>query len=175
MASEASNTSVSGRSPYEWYRSVDKPQRKLEGSPTRLGVGKSTIIRHIDDGKSNEESRGSMDTDSVEDEWCPLFSTTLPRDFESHSGLAAIAALLEEEEATDGIAKQKVAAKRGGEVRPIAVPVEGGGKCARGKKSASLKSRQSPYAGTQGKKELRSRAQETTMGEAQLFLQMWKI
>lgn len=172
MASESSNATGVGVSPYDWYKSGnittmevdakkgDESHQKEEGAPCD---------------KKYNVSPGSMETESGEDEWCPLFMTSLPRDFESHSGLAAIAALLEEQEEDDDVSKRRVVTEPKEEQRPVAMPVKGGGKCARAKKSGVLKSKSRPYTVARIGKGQGTRGRETTIGEAQLFLQMWKI
>lgn len=116
---------------------------------------------------SNEKETIAMkdtdDNDASEEEiTCPLFMTGLPKDFASNPGLSAIASLLEEDEE-----EQRV---RHPIVRNTNVPKKtssiriGGGKARRTKRVH----RTSPYP-------KRNTATKPSIGEAQLFLKMWKI
>eukprot|EP00569_Conticribra_weissflogii_P010540 CAMPEP_0171378810 /NCGR_PEP_ID=MMETSP0879-20121228/24942_1 /TAXON_ID=67004 /ORGANISM="Thalassiosira weissflogii, Strain CCMP1336" /LENGTH=107 /DNA_ID=CAMNT_0011889367 /DNA_START=200 /DNA_END=520 /DNA_ORIENTATION=- len=104
----------------------------------------------------------SENTGSTE---CPLFMDGLPSDFASNSGLAAIAALLDEEsedygndigEDSESSPKQNVSFK------------SGGGKIK--SKGKATQCRRSPYA---KKNEGKTSEKKSSMGEAQIFLQMW--
>uniref|UniRef100_A0A6V2EVE1 Uncharacterized protein n=1 Tax=Ditylum brightwellii TaxID=49249 RepID=A0A6V2EVE1_9STRA len=92
------------------------------------------------------------------DEWCPLFMEGLPKDFSTNPALAALASLLDEDESS------KENSLSSSPSRPSA----GGGKL-KAKSRGRTRSRQQPY---QKKPPRESRG---SMGEAQLFLSMWKI
>mmetsp|Transcript_55855 Transcript_55855/g.167402 ORF Transcript_55855/g.167402 Transcript_55855/m.167402 type:complete len:170 (-) Transcript_55855:581-1090(-) len=169
MKTKSSCISNIGESPYEWYKGCGNHKMDVDNKgdfQIKAGMGLRGTV-------NDEGSIGMATTDSEGSDWCPLFMTSLPRDFESHSGLAAIASLLEEED--DNASTKKDTAKREEELRLIAAPVFGGGKCARDKKSKILRSRYRPYVGADNGKRGRTQGRQTTMGEAQLFLQMWKI
>ena len=135
---------------------------------------------------------------------CPLFMSGLPSDFASNPSLAAIASLLGDEEYDSDVDIRKVR-KRGlraedGESKTVS----GGGAAAAGKataaatanlrvgggkiggagaarrnnnKSGSRKksgAHHRPYPTTEGKKEGEGK-QKASVGEAQLFLNMWKL
>ena len=125
---------------------------------------------------------------------CPLFMSGLPRDFASNPGLAAIASLLgetveEEDDDNDaGRSRQNRSTKDTGSSSRVASvnPRAGGGKVggaaaasrrkgggskASGASSNTTKFRHRPYP-TPDKKDAKQKA---TVGEAQLFLNMWKL
>ena len=82
---------------------------------------------------------------------------SLPKDFSSNSGLAAIASLLDDEEPIE----ETKETRRTHEVKPSI----GGGKVKRNVKS---RAKSMPYpSNKKGKK--------ASLGEAQLFLNMWKL
>jgi hypothetical protein len=113
-----------------------------------------------EDGVLNEkEDNASMkpntnSSDSEEEINCPLFMTGLPKDFSTNPGLAAIASLLEDDEERVEI-KEK---RRNLELKPSV----GGGKVKRNKKSRATNS---PYPDKK----------KASLGEAELFLKMWKL
>ena len=135
---------------------------------------------------------------------CPLFMSGLPSDFASNPSLAAIASLLGDEEYDSDVDIRKVR-KRGlraedGESKTVsgggaaaagkataaatANPRVGGGKIGgagaarrNNNKSGSRKksgAHHRPYPTTEGKKEGEGK-QKASVGEAQLFLNMWKL
>jgi hypothetical protein len=97
-------------------------------------------------------------------ELCPLFMEGLPRDFASNPQLAAIASLLEE---TDDQSDKEVDRRANKNFQvPKTVPVitrAGGGKVQRMKRRTQT----SPYP--------KQTKRKASLGEAQLFLNMWKI
>lgn len=111
-------------------------------------------------------------------EWSPLFMTDLPDNFSDHSGLAALASLLEEKK-TDESEKnnfsRKASQKNTDRISFHNAPKSkaGGGKAI---KSARKITQYEPYSTDkkQGTKHRLSK-KSTTVGEAQLFLKMWKI
>ena len=94
---------------------------------------------------------------------CPLFMDSLPSNFASNSGLAAIASLLDDE-SNNNDKNEKTAGIR----TPETKLKPGGGKAT--KKRIGI--RHSPYKSPNSGER---RHDETTVGEAQLFLSMWKV
>lgn len=116
------------------------------------------------------EARGdrelsSDDDDDKEEPFCPLFMERLPRDFSSNPQLLAIASLLEEEEEVDDEKKKNESSTP---ARPVAAPKLGGGKL------RSVKNRTRRAAAPYPKQNKPSKT-EASMGEAQLFLKLWKL
>jgi len=135
---------------------------------------------------------------------CPLFMSGLPSDFASNPSLAAIASLLGDEEYDSDVDIRKVRRKGLTAVDSDSKTVSGGGAAAAGKataaatanprvgggkiggagaarrnnnKSGSRKksgAHHRPYPTTEGKKEGEGK-QKASVGEAQLFLNMWKL
>eukprot|EP00565_Helicotheca_tamesis_P003459 CAMPEP_0185732238 /NCGR_PEP_ID=MMETSP1171-20130828/15484_1 /TAXON_ID=374046 /ORGANISM="Helicotheca tamensis, Strain CCMP826" /LENGTH=124 /DNA_ID=CAMNT_0028401681 /DNA_START=153 /DNA_END=527 /DNA_ORIENTATION=+ len=94
------------------------------------------------------------------DTWCPLFMEGLPKDFTKNTGLAALASLLEEDDSSKDNSKSD---------RSPPQPSVGGGKLRKGSRNRST-SRHQPY-----RKKSSKENRASSMGEAQLFLSMWKI
>mmetsp|Transcript_2638 Transcript_2638/g.5675 ORF Transcript_2638/g.5675 Transcript_2638/m.5675 type:complete len:199 (-) Transcript_2638:442-1038(-) len=119
-------------------------------------------------------ARKSREASSPERWDCPLFMTSLPSDFAQNPGLAAIAALIEE-----GEEDKKSVATEGGILPTARIPKAGGGKCAtaggRRRKSSPYHRSSSPAKGVRSGHANRAGHGGATMGEAQLFLKMWKI
>jgi hypothetical protein len=96
---------------------------------------------------------------------CPLFMDSLPSNFASNAGLAAIASLLNEvsDNDNDNTEREK---PRTSEIKVTA----GGGKTT---KRRTGMGRHSPYKSpNNGKNDAKK---QTTVGEAQLFLSMWRM
>ena len=91
---------------------------------------------------------------------CPLFMDSLPTNFTSNSGLAAIASLLNDD--SENVENDEAKPIRTSEMQLKS----GGGKASKRRTCAS---RYSPYKREKNIKE------ETSVGEAQLFLSMWKM
>ena len=104
--------------------------------------------------KGQQQSISSNEETNDDSMQCPLFMTSLPTDFESNSGLAAIASLNNIHEGSS-IEKPK---KQISTMR-MATVKSGGGKAVKERST----NRRSPYK------------KETTVNEAQLFLQLWKV
>ena len=155
-----------------------------------------------DDGSTGKKKRAEETAASPDDEAsgpaCPLFMSGLPSDFASNPSLAAIASLLGDEEYdsdVDVISKVRKGLRQGGQdnhtasgggkgaaAAAAAKPRAGGGKVGgagaarRNNKSGSKKksgSHHRPYP-TSDKKKGETK-QKATVGEAQLFLNMWKL
>mmetsp|Transcript_27828 Transcript_27828/g.47306 ORF Transcript_27828/g.47306 Transcript_27828/m.47306 type:complete len:140 (-) Transcript_27828:179-598(-) len=103
---------------------------------------------------------GSKDTPKSSD--CPLFMDGLPSDFAANPGLAAIAALLDEDEG--GKDSKKDSPESMIEFK------SGGGKVKKKSKSKN----HSPYNKQQNKMSDKDQ-KKASLGEAQLFMNMWKI
>ena len=155
-----------------------------------------------DDGSKKMKKRAEETAASPDDEAsgpaCPLFMSGLPSDFASNPSLAAIASLLGDEEYDSDVDVSKVrkGLRQGGQdnntasvggkavaaAAAAAKPRAGGGKVGgagaarRHNKSVSKKKTSShhrPYP-TSDKKKGETK-QKATVGEAQLFLNMWKL
>ena len=107
---------------------------------------------------------GDETDENNNDTFCPLFMDGLPQNFADNPQLAAIASLLEESDDDENIRKPS-AIQRG-----VPVPNAGGGK-ARSRTSRSSRSHK-PYSVPKKKEKTK---QQASLGEAQLFLNMWKI
>ncbi|CAB9514416.1 expressed unknown protein [Seminavis robusta] len=110
--------------------------------------------------------------DSGEEALCPLFMEGLPRDFASNPQLAAIASLLE----SDGDDDTDVDSESNN--LPIIQRTEtksckGGGKAKRQAHSNRSSRSHKPYS--VAKKDSSKKKNAATVGEAQLFLNMWKL
>jgi hypothetical protein len=121
-----------------------------------------------EDNQSSSEPVGSIaetnanETNDSKGQLCPLFMDQLPSDFASNSGLAAIASLLNDD--ADEVEEESITNK----TSEVTLK-SGGGKVSRRRTNSN---RHSPYKS--GKK-VDSPKKETTVGEAQLFLSMWKM
>lgn len=115
---------------------------------------------------SGTETTVQEGDESESETMCPLFMTGLPSNFKNNSALVAIASFLDHDiDVTD---EKNI--KKTEESTKIA-PVAGGGKLRRNPRQHSRHSR-SPYKTPIKKKKAERKA---TLGEAQLFLNMWKI
>lgn len=116
---------------------------------------KSQHERNQDEEEQESETSSGESKDFVH----PLFMDGLPSDFASNPQLAAIASLME-----GGDYKEE---GLGSETDIKTMPKEGGGKVRRQHRKHSKKS--NPYVKPEKKKK------QTSLGEAQLFLNMWKL
>ncbi|KAL3777194.1 hypothetical protein ACHAWO_013075 [Cyclotella atomus] len=137
-----------------------------------LGINNTSNLPENDVGEIKAETRESPAHSSTEAEEeladhgttsCPLFMDSLPRNFESNAGLSAIASLLNEDSGNDNTESEK--SSRTSEIKVIT----GGGKAT---KRRTGMGRHSPYKSPNGKSDAKK---GTTIGEAQLFLSMWKM
>ena len=103
-----------------------------------------------------QKSQDEEDSYSI----CPLFMDGLPHDFASNPALAAIANLLEDDEDEE----IKKSSQMEGKSKETFLP-GGGGKITTKKKHSR---RSKPYICNQKKK-------KASIGEAQLFMKMWKL
>ena len=142
--------------------------------------------------QENISSEGDSDDDSGSNNGCPLFMSGLPSDFASNPGLAAIASLLgetveEEEDDNDGGKKSRKCDKTtkdtGSRTAASVEPRAGGGKvggAASRRNGGSTGSRRKPSSSKSGHQpyptaDRKERKQKAAVGEAQLFLNMWKL
>lgn len=96
---------------------------------------------------------------------CPLFMDGLPSDFAVNAGLMAIAALIDD----DGEKKEVDISKTKASLSTVHFK-SGGGKVKKARKRNNI----IPY-GKQEDKDSDKKKENTSLGEAQLFLNMWKI
>jgi hypothetical protein len=119
--------------------------------------------RMCEDAKKTEEEEGTS--------WCPLFMEGLPTDFASNPQLAAIASLLEEDDDNDDDKEGKQHESRDTNNRKqpsVVLGTVGGGKARRTRR----RNQSTPYPATATETKSKNK---TSLGEAQLFLNMWKI
>lgn len=120
--------------------------------------------------KEKEVATMSEDTkkkEAEEEPWCPLFMDGLPKDFASNPQLAAIASLLDEDISVETKDKEHRPIKTTKNSSFIGISAPGGGKARR----ASRRNQSTPYPMT---KQAESKT-SASLGEVQLFLNMWKI
>ena len=108
-------------------------------------------------------SRDDKKDPKDEKEFCPLFMEGLPADFETNPALAALASLL------DSDSDNEEDKKRADAEKAKALPKPGGGKVRRSR-SNHYRSNRNPYNIPEEKKK-----KKASVGEAQLFLNMWKL
>jgi hypothetical protein len=120
-----------------------------------------TSVQDFELPQASPMSDNNADDDDDEAECCPLFMEGLPTDFASNPHLAAIASLLDDDEPPN---------------KPQQVPLmpvlgkAGGGKMIRS--SSRQQRRQNHQAAPY---QAPKRKSNTSMGETQLFLKMWKL
>ena len=105
-----------------------------------------------------------------QDATCPLFMDGLPTNFAENKSLAAIASLLNDEEDDYSDTKKQTAEKEDSIMSKVELK-SGGGKVKR--KSRPLRKGSSPY--NKDKKKVQNDKKAASVGEAQLFLNLWKI
>eukprot|EP00986_Skeletonema_menzelii_P017899 scaffold22656_cov147-Skeletonema_menzelii.AAC.16 len=116
------------------------------------------------EGGSSTASKKGEEEDEEEDTTCPLFMDGLPTNFAHNKHLAAIASLLNDEEDDCKDTKKQTAEKEDSIMSKVELK-SGGGKVQR----KSRRKGSSPY--NKDKKKV----QNGNVGEAQLFLNLWKI
>ncbi len=104
--------------------------------------------------------------DALSSSDCPLFMDGLPSNFAANAGLAAIASLLDDGD-DEG---EKECKKKEAQLTTTSCQA-GGGKA---RKASSKRNKHSPYSKNKDKDD-REGKKRASMGEAQLFLNMWKI
>jgi hypothetical protein len=97
---------------------------------------------------------------------CPLFMEGLPSDFSKNPHLAALASLLEEDEKDSDEEARHVDVEG---KKESAAPKAGGGK------ARPVKTRQRRKSAPYQQKEKNPSKKEASVGEAHLFLKMWKL
>jgi hypothetical protein len=135
----------------------------------------STIVK--EDARMCEDAKKTDEEEEDETSWCPLFMEGLPTDFASNPQLAAIASLLEEDDDDDNDddhdddekeGKQHESRDINNQKQPSMVGTVGGGKARRTRR----RNQSTPYPATATATKTKKKA---SLGEAQLFLNMWKI
>lgn len=141
---------------------------------------------------SKEQATRKSPNEEKEESWCPLFSEGLPSDFASNSKLAAIASLLNDD-STDGSDDGDSQHSAGNEDQNNMVDHAPASNMSSGKSCFYTHRGNSPRGG--GRKFKRnnrrqrksgmpydkdkhakiSPAKRTSVGEAQLFLNLWKL
>ena len=132
----------------------------------------------------HHENNSDDATEAAEDSVCPLFMDGLPSNFKTNPSLAAIASLLNEsDEDYDNMKKQIIEEKECNSDSNSASKTEmkvelkpGGGKVQRKqcrRKGGSGSS--SPYSKDGNTKKRKEDKKTASLGEAQLFLNMWKL
>mmetsp|Transcript_44875 Transcript_44875/g.54337 ORF Transcript_44875/g.54337 Transcript_44875/m.54337 type:complete len:155 (+) Transcript_44875:334-798(+) len=150
------------------------PLLSSPGRPKFVKKNTVSLLQSSSPMKDNVNDGGDHDGKEEEEEWCPLFSTNLPKDFSSNQKMAAVASLLEEEE--ERVDCDKGNASVAGRV--------GGGKMTT-RMTRRRRARDEPYSSSSvSRRRQRQEADEDEMmvgrdsssvGEAQLFLNLWKI
>lgn len=133
-------------------------------SDTEVKTSQNDMNRMNDENDTTENKvTGNMSASREPDEepFDPLFMDGLPSDFSSNSKLAAIASFLYSDSDSESVNSKRVISEK-----PLSA--SGGGKVKRSNKKYTNKS--SPYAKIEKKT-----SKSASMGEAQLFLSMWKM
>jgi len=149
----------------------------LEESP-EIGEGDTEIS------SENITCSDNHEDDENDTGLCPLFMDKLPRDFATNPHLAAIASLLDEEDDEEE-SENNTNSNEGGHLLSSSIqcstPIPGGGKVGvssakRGKHSGPNSSRTSrSYQPYPAQKDAKKKPKKASVGEAQLFLNMWKL
>ena len=134
--------------------------------------GTSQPLHH----ENNSDAAEAASEDSV----CPLFMDGLPSNFKTNPSLAAIASLLNEsDEDYDKMKKQIIEEKEcnsdsiSASKKTMKVELKpGGGKVQR---KQSRQKGSSPYSKEGNTKKRKEDKKTASLGEAQLFLNMWKL
>ena len=142
----------------------------METTRTIAAAPSSSSSRH-DSTRTNDSinegyySKGASSSSTTSSGDCPLFMDGLPSDFAKNSALAAIASLIDDDVNFECF-KDK---KKGSQSSTVDFKM-GGGKV----NNTGKRNNHSPYSREKGtRKHVEKKA--TTLGEAQLFLNMWKI
>ena len=119
------------------------------------------------EGSLPKECSSGQKKEEKEEEFCPLFMDGLPSDFAKNKSLAAIASLLDD--GSDNIdAEHQISKKEDVALSKVELK-SGGGKVQRSRRRKGT----SPYNKEKKKGDKDKKA--ASIGEAQLFLNMWKI
>lgn len=128
---------------------------------------------------NNEDNQSEIDmssSTSYGNNDCPLFMDGLQSNFAQNAALAALASLLDEDENDEETDNKKTFAQLASSPAATNLNKSGGGKA---KKIATRRAKYSPYSrGKEGegrKEDEEKPKQGATLGEAQLFLSMWKL
>jgi hypothetical protein len=153
----------------------------MENSSTEtIKVFNNSNNNDIKNPKTNAGDYPSDEDDNDNDETTeeplhPLFMDSLPKDYLSNPQLAAIASFLEDDDETEKEdAKNRRIAKPDKHGHPIIAPQAGGGKI--GRSSTRRNYRGATLSGPYPKQDkTKIEQRKTSLGEMQLFLNMWKI
>ena len=145
---------------------------------SEMKSGGSQPLHETAEGSSSSIAKGE------EDAVCPLFMEGLPSNFATNPGLAAIASLLNESDNEDYDTKKRKGDKKEDDsstnnaISKVLELKPGGGKVQR-TRLKGRSSRSSPYNkdkdGNNNKKKTKQDKKGASLGEAQLFLNMWKL
>eukprot|EP01083_Nonionella_stella_P129330 392412_1 len=127
----------------------------------------ATAKPHSTDEEAASPKNMEDDASGTSSSDCPLFMDGLPSDFAANSGLAAIAALLNDDDDGGEDGDEKASKER--ESKITVNLKSGGGKVTK----KTSKRNNSPYS--KGKNKNGKEKKKASLGEAQLFLNMWKI
>jgi len=133
--------------------------RDLKASPFQINMG-GDIQSSTEEPICIDDSMNCDAKEENEESRCPLFMDGLPKDFASNPALAAIANLLEEEPKDEEKSKKS-------KCQTVSLESGGGKACNRNRSLSRSIHRKKPYDIPKKPK--------ATLGEAQLFLKMWKM
>jgi hypothetical protein len=122
---------------------------------------KQSCARPLVYSQNNDDDSNMTPEVDNEEMSCPLFMVGLPSDFSTNPALAALASLLEEGE--EDVKKKNPADPS------HTMHAGGGGKVRR------VKSREVRKAAPYHRSTTKQRTKDATIGEASLFLKMWKL
>jgi hypothetical protein len=145
-------------------KSHKKMNSKLNDSDDREMTARDSTVE-----EESVSTDGNQEKEEPEESnQCPLFMTGLPSDFSSNPHLMALAALIDDDETTEEKSRKFSPAS----CRPkMPAGKAGGGKVrASGRTQQRRKASSSPYPVPE-----KIPKAKATLGEAQLFLKMWKI
>jgi hypothetical protein len=117
------------------------------------------------DSANKDYSKGASSSSTTTSGDCPLFMDGLPSEFAQNSALAAIASLIDDDVGVEDFKDEK----KGSQSSTVDFK-SGGGKV----NKTGKRNNHSPYSKEKGKRR-NGEKKATTLGEAQLFLSMWKI
>jgi hypothetical protein len=137
--------------------------RHCSKSPTKNGNAKAFEKK---DSMNKDCSKDAFSSDTSSSSDCPLFMVGLPSDFKHNSALAAIASLIGDNFTDEDVDHKKKSSQL------ITVDLKSGG--GKAKRTTRKRNNHCPYSKEKGTMD-NGREQSTTLGEAQLFLNMWKI
>jgi len=154
----------------------NEKMQRVDDDKNEIGI--VNIIKNDSDVDNSDEQRNRIRSgdESEEEELDPLFMDGLPSNFAEHPGLAAIASLIQEEERMEDTTNLQ---QENNTQTSIAATFSssGGGKAKSNQRrpfTRKMKSNTSPYP-TSTTRTSRENRRTATLGEAQIFLNLWKI